>query len=485
MKKITISLLLLFISLSLVSQETILRIENKFKEKQTFSSYDDVLPIYNNSNNNLALLFIDRRKIYNYLLDGNLKKIDSISTEKRPRKYKNALGSSISNANDYRIFLTNNSKKKFAAINFSFKDRTTTISELGLNFTDTNEHFVQSISHQNKFYLITIQEYSNNLRIYSFDDNSKFTVHKIDLSSIKFMNRNYEDKLSALFFGSEITFNPTIEINKFDKNAISALEQTSDYTKMYVKNNKVTFTFDRNNEYTQILTIDLDTYKPTFRKISKIYKFKAKNSNSYIFEDKIFQVASNTKELFFIIRDYKTEQISAQYIIKKDETISFRNTPIIQYGGAYAYKRILKKSKQFLRKVSSADIGISVDKVKGKYQITLGGIKEIRSGGGMGMGFGMPIGSFGGVSMFFNPAGFAYHTYKSTKSITIKTILDSNLKHVEGDVSKNAFDLISEYQNIYDNPEKGESIFKYKDYFVLGHFNYGNQFYQLHKFINE
>jgi hypothetical protein len=483
MKKTAISFLILLISISLFSQKTILRVENNFKKKQSFSSNDDVLPIYNYNTKNLALLFIDKRKIYNYLFDENLNKIDSMSTEKRPRKYKNPLGSSIFD-NDYRVFLTDKSKEKFASIHFSFNNKTTTISELELNFTNTNEYFVQSISHQNKFYIITIEYNSNNLKVYSFDKNAKFMAHKIDLSSYKIMNRNYEDKLSAIFFSTNIGFNPSIKINKFDENSISALEQTSDYIKMYVRDNKVIFTIDNNNEYTQVLTIDLNSYKSTFRKINKIDKFKAKNSNSYLFEDKIFQVASNSNELYFIIRDYQTAELLNQYTIKKDAPISFKNSPIIQYGGAYAYKRVLTKSKQFLRKISNADIGITVDRVKNNYQVTLGGVKEINSGG-VGMGMGMPVGSFGGISMFFNPAGFAYSSYKNTKSVTIKTILDNNFKHIEGTISKNAYDLLKEYQDSYDNPKKGETLFKYKGYFIFGHYNYSNLFYQLHKFINE
>ena len=491
MKKKVISLLFFLINFFLFSQETILRIENNFKEQKTTSSYDEVLSIFNENNNNLALLFIDKRKIYNYLFDENFNIIDSISTDKRPRKYKNALGSSITNSNEYRIFLTNKSKKKFATINFSFKDKTTTISELKLNFTNTNERLVQSISSQNKFYIITIQDFSNNIRIYSFDEKAKATEHLIDLSSFKVMNKDYGDKLSALFFFSSLNGSTSnININKFDDNSINSLVQTSDDVKMYVKNNNVIFTFDMNNEYTLALTINLNTYKGTFKKINKIYNFKAKNSNSYLFEDKLFQIASNSEKLYFIIRDFKSEDVLNQYVINKYEPISFKNTPIVQSEKSYTNKIKFQNTKQFLRKISKSNIGISIAKIKNKYQITLGAIKKIISNeGNFGMGFITPdvnIRSFAPTNIaFFNPTNIAYNTYQNTKSITIKTILDKDLKHVKGGVSKNAFDLLSKYQDVYDNPKKGEAIFKYKNYYIFGHFNYGNRFYQLHKFINE
>ena len=485
MKKKTISLLFILIYFNLFSQETVLRIENTFKKQQPKSSYDEVLTIFNEKNKNLALFFIDKRKIYNYLFDENFNRIDSLYTEKRPRKYKNALGSSITNTNEYQVFLTNKSKNKFATIKFSFKDKTTTISELKLNLTNTSERFVQSISHQNKFYIITIQDYSNNLRIYSFDEKAKATEHLIDLSSFRVMNNDYGDKLSALFSFSSLN-GLNININKFDDNSISSLEQTSDDVKMYVSNNKVILTFDMDNEYTLALTINLDTYIGVFKNFNKIYKFKAKTSNSYLFEDKLFQVASNSEKLFFIIRDFKSEEVLNQYVIDKNKPISFKNTPIIQSVKSYTNKIKLKNTKQFLRKILKSNIGISVDVIKNKYQITLGAIKKIRSNGGaMGMGFGIPNANFVSSSNFFNTTKIAYKAYRNTKSITIKTILDKNLKHVKGHVSKNAFDLLNEYQENYDNPKKGETIFKYKNYYIFGHFNYGNRFYQLHKFINE
>lgn len=480
MKNIILALFCILIA-SVYSQETVFKFTNSYKSN-TFTSHDEVLPIVNSKNNDISIMFIDKRKIYGYLIDETHKIIDSLSTEKRPRKYKIALGNSISKNNDYSIYLTNNAKSKFASINFSYKEKKTTITELDLKFTD--ENLVQSVSVNNNFYLISVKA-NNQLNIYSFDE-KVVKKHSIDLSSMKFMGRNMELTLGSSFNYSFNNFNTSININKLDENSINALEQTSGYTKMYVRDNQVIFTFDKNNDYTQILTIDLKTYKATFKKVNKIYKFKAKNSNSYLFEDKIFQVSSNSKKLFFLIKDYKTADILAQYTINIDEPILFKNTPIIQYGGAYANKRILKKTKQYLRKVATANIGIAVNRINNKYLITLGGYKEIKTGGaGMGMGFGIPMGSFGGVSIFFNPAGFAYNSYSRTKSVSFKTLLDTKFEHLKESLPENAFDLIKNYQDNYDNPQKGESIFKYKEYYILGHYNFGNQFYQLHKFINE
>ena len=105
------------------------------------------------------------------------------------------------------------------------------------------------------------------------------------------MDKKTKENLSNQFI---ITgFNPEIKLNKFEENSINSLEDTSKYNKLYIKGTKLIFTFDKNNNFTQILTIDLNTYKHSYKRINKIGKniFNAKKSNSYLFEDKIFSPA--------------------------------------------------------------------------------------------------------------------------------------------------------------------------------------------------
>lgn len=481
-----ISILVFFTSFS---QKTLAKFSNGYSSKfQTFISYDEVLPIVNKKNDEFSLLFIGKRKIHGYLFDDNFNKIDSLTIGKRPRKYKETIGSSISLNNDYRIFLMNNNKRKFAVINFSFKDKKPTISELDLKFKFGKEVFIQSINLDNKFYLLTKEPYSSIINIYSFDEYANYKKHIIDLSEYEFLSKKGVREFDY-FLPSHSSFDSTTaKLHKFDENSINSLDQTSNYTKMYIQNNHLVFTLDDNNEFTQIIDINLTDYHHSFKKINKIDGFKAKNSNSYLFKNKIFQVASTSKEMYFIIRDFNTGDILKQYSIKNDEPISFKNTDIIQYGGAYANKRVLKNTKQYLRKVANSNIGVTVDEIDEKYYITIGGFKEIKSGGGgmmmdgMPMPMGFPIISLGSATMFFNPIMTAYGSYTKTKSVNIKTILDEKFNHLEGNIQGNAFDKIDKFIDEGDYPEEGQIMYKYKNYYILGHNTRYNPYYKLRKF---
>ena len=184
---------------------------------------------------------------------------------------------------------------------------------------------------------------------------------------------------------------------------------------------------------------------PNYKRIDKYLSsdnFKVKNSNSYIFNQNIYQASSNKEQLFLTIKEIATNKILKQYKIEKDKPISFANTPIVQNGGMYINRRILKKTKQFLRKISTSNIGISVNKFGDNYQLTLGGVSEISANGMMsgmgGMMGGIPIAGFGNLTLFFNPTAFAFNSYKDTRSVAIKSVLDPNFEHLKGVIKENA-----------------------------------------------
>src|SRR5690606_15640921 len=125
------------------------------------------------------------------------------------------------------------------------------------------------------------------------------------------------------------------------------------------------------------------------------------------------QIASSKDEMRFLINDLSGVLIT-DYFVKRDASISFKNTPIIQEGATavpFVNRRELEESSKYLRKITSGDLGITVLKQDNHFYITLGGYKEVNnSGGGMMM--------TGGVStvgpthvMVMNPTFYSYNAY--------------------------------------------------------------------------
>lgn len=473
----------------LVAQEKLVEFKNDLDDSKY--SVKEVIPVVNQQNNNVSLFFMNTKQVYGYLLNDSFKVLKKLKSEDRRRKYNTIIGYSIKDSLNYNLYLTNNKNNKFAGINFSFNGGNSMLNEF--EFQNSNERFVQTVTINNTCYLISILTESSVLKIYKLNDVNVTSPYSIDFSKEFFLGRdNDKTTLYNLFnIKSNGTYTGT-ETNKIDDDIPNSIEMVSEEKKLYVRDNNLVFTFDNNRDVTQILTINPVDYSysiQSFQKPLPKVKLSQKKSNSFISDNKIFTITSTNDSLSFKVQDFKSRTILKEFLVNKEDSITFKNTPIIQEGGVYDKYRELESSQKFLRKLTSANLGISAYKQKNDYLITIGSEKEIKAGGGgmmmpMGGGFGgIPIASFGSTNVFFNPTYFAYNSYSTTKSVHIKSIFDLDFNHVKGAIKDNAFDKI---KNESDKGylESGKTIFKYKNYFVLGNYTQKSQIYILKKFID-
>lgn len=475
MKKIYLSIIIYLIFSSVFSQEKIATFKNHLKTNGT--NIKDVIPIVNNENDELAMFIVDAKKVYAYKLNNKFKVTDQLSSETKKRKYKVLLGSSI-NENDYRIFLSNKEKNKYASINFSFTNKKTVMNEFVF---PKEEVFIQTITHLNKFYLFAASDITGELYLYSFDQQGNPKKNVININDSMLVDeKNNLIKITDLLLESNTGF-------IIEKNTPNSIESVSESKKMYIKDDNIVITFDNHKKITQVISINIKTkklIKKTFNKPLKNIKSRKKKTNSFFYDDYIILIAG-TKEVFSMhILDYDTNKLLKEYSVSKDENISFKNSPIIQKGGSYYNShRELKKTKQFLRKITSQKIGLSIIKNKNNnYQFTIGGYAKQASGGMMMGGGGIPMANFGDATMSFNPTMLAYNSFKNTKSTKIECVFNQNFEHVKNvEVKENIFEKIKKNPNPY---KAAQTVFKYKDYFIKGDSSSFGKMYTLRKFTN-
>lgn len=485
LKKIAISLGFL-LTLNSYSQEELITFKNTLKTSGSFLK--DIFPIVNEKNDDVSLFLVDAKYIYGYLLNDKFEIISKLESEDRSRMFKTIIGHSIKNNNEYRIFLTNKKHDKFSIINFSYSSNESSIKEFDLE--KENEKFVQSVSVQNKFYLISIIKYTSIFKVYSFDDEGNYSINIVDFASNNFIDK--KGKMVVLYdlMPGLYSTNSLIDIKKVDEKIPTSIEIASEFVKLYVKNSDVIFSFDQNSNKSQVVIFNIDTFEKKVKNFTKpleLTKSNQKKTNSFINEENIFLITSTDEELVFRIQNFESEDLIKEYTVNVNDTIYFKNSPIIQEDGAYDSYREIDRTKKFLRKITSGNVGISVNSYSNGYKIVLGGKKEIRGGGGamMPMGFGMPIASLGGgVSVFFNPVNFAYNSYANTKSTYINCLFDHSLNHIEGDFPKNEFDKIKDFIEDGNPSSIGETVFKHKNYYIKGVYFLESEEYRLRKFSN-
>ncbi len=471
---------LLTCSLTLIaySQDEIGSFQNSLKTSS--SNIKDVIPIVNQETGELAMFIADAKNVYGYKLDESFNVQAKLSSAEKRRKYKLLIGSSASANGDYLVFLSNKNKQKFLCLNFSFDSQKTTEKEF--TFQEKKESLLQTVSINNKFYIFSFHTLKAKVFLYTFDDKGDPSRRELDFSEFKFANN------LGKTVGFKTMVAPTSNkgtLSKFFENDPQSIESVSVLKKMYIRDGKVIFTFDQNKSYTQVATVDLNTFEletKQFLKPLSNMPTSGKRTNSYLNGDYIF-LSAGTKERYVLkILDYETAAVVNSYSIYKDKPIDFKNTPIIQEGGAYASYRELEKTKKFLRKINQGKIGISVLKRDSGYELTLGGFKPTGGGGPFFMpGFGLPIASMGNVTVFFNPTALAYNSYSATKSTRIECLFDQDFNHMQGEIQDNAFDIMGDYESPV---EKAETVFKYLDFYVKGLYDGRTKTYTFRKFTN-
>ncbi|MDP5107064.1 MAG: hypothetical protein NWQ31_12940 [Polaribacter sp.] len=451
--KYFLKVIILCISITTFSQETVLSFKNDLKTSS--SDIKDVIPVVNSETDEIAFFVADAKNVYGYKIDANFKVLEKITSEEKRRKYKVLIGSSASKNDSYRVFLTNKNQTDFAFVNFSFKEGSTSFKEFSI---DQNETFLQTVNSKNQFYLISGSTLKNELYIYTFDEDGNPLKNNIDISSLIFISSRGKNAklLSLLVTGDDLT--------KFEENTPNSIELTSQETKMFVREDSFFITLDHHKMFTQVLEINLNTFKADSFQFNKpSLGEKAKRTNSYVNGKNIFTIAVTKDEFSVEILNFETGDLLKEYSANKNDSITFKNTAIIQEGGMYDSYRELGKTNRFLRRISKGNSGISARKVNNQYHVIIGGYIVQKSNAGMMMPFGgIPIGSIGSATVFFNPAQIAFNSFSNNKTTRIESLLDENFNHLEGEIKENAFDKMKDFKS----NNKGSTVFKYKDFYI-------------------
>ncbi|MFD0931789.1 hypothetical protein ACFQ0R_04165 [Psychroflexus salinarum] len=399
--------------------------------------------------------------------------VNRITSEGLKRKYKEIIGHIIKN-NKLLLIQKNDKGNKFAYIQYDFTTGKTKEAEYDIE--KRTDRFVESYCTSDRCIIYTIDISNNNsLKKWEYKIDGKSSVKEIFLTKQLRMSGIKDNYLSSYIIEAK-GFTSNIDLVKVNNKIPNNIEITANPNKMYEYENGFVWTLDGDLEHTILLNFDYPEFEP---KVRIIKKSRLKNewggkSNSFLFEDKIAQVMSNNKELIVDIKSIEQpEDLIKTLRVGKKEEIEFKNSQILQEGSMYSFgsTRKMEKTSKLLRKMSSQDNGISINRNKDKYHITIGGIRKQTSGGGMMMpGFGaVPMGTFGAMTVSFNPTFYAYGLYSNTGSTRIECLFDKEFNHSEGEIEKNVFDRIDDYKEVNERNIKVESITYFNNRVILGY----------------
>ncbi len=281
-----------------------------------------------------------------------------------------------------------------------------------------------------------------------------------EMSPFRLDNPNEDHKLltNQFSFNAFDPFKTTIYgITKIDNNVPNTISHTSNKSKLYQKDDNIYITVEDEKSKRTILKIlnlsDLKLITKTL-KYPEGKKENFKNFNSFIYGQYFFHIASSGDEMIFQVKSFDN-LIIKEFYVAKESTIEFKNSPIFQRGSTYSYgsgKKNLNTTKQFLRKITSSNLGISVYQENNNYQITFGSSEVIFNSGRLsnfqsrGTTFNTPGGSVFVPS--YSPTFSSFNSYGRSKDVFTNGLFDNTFNHIEGEVlENNIFDRIKEFQD--------------------------------------
>ncbi len=478
-------------SAPLIAQKQVVELDNItysnfIKEETAFS-------LSNSETGELALVIPDKRTVAAYLFNENFELTDSITAESLRIKFKDIIGYRVTDTHYTTLFATEN-KHFLGVVDFDFETGKTRTEQLDINLS--SEEVLETVTHNNRFFLLSINDDFEGLIVRELMENG--TLHKTELKinepvSIKDLltRRNKPDEVDKRK-GSVFNEPFVPEIVEIDNKNPNSLETTSKLNKLYAKDNNLILTFDNFEAFTLVYFIDLSDFSVTEKRFPQEMvdgKYLEK-SNSFLFEEKLFQIAVSDDKLILNISDFKTGDIIRSFRATKERPIIFKNTNLNQKNGMFMginEIRYLDDTAQFLRKVNNGLPGIAITQINNNYQLTIGGTQVLGGGGGgmMMAGGGVVGGAAGGmvVSIYFNPTYSSYGSYNNTKSIYIESIFDAQFNHIQGYPLENVFDKVKMYQDSFEKIS-AEEVFAHNGKLYFGYYNKKSEVYNIVEFEN-
>ncbi len=451
-----------------------------------------VLPIVDENTGNFALFFNETKTLYAYLYDQNRNNIGKFYTNELPRKYGSILGYGIKENGNYAIYSSTGSRTKFLSTAFDFKRKKAVSEEVALELD--NEIFVQGINIKNDFCIITINKKDSNLVFYNFIHGALYDRKIVDISKIIMLDKDNKPKslykllVDSAFeivnknglLGSASFKNFSFE--KIDNTIPSPMEIVSKKNKLYVTNNKLTFTLDENKDITQILTVDLNNFSCAFSTFDKPLRSAPKHgkkTNSFLFKNYLLSMALSDYGLEFQVIDFHSGKAIQKYSVSKNQKIRFSNSPIVLENSIFKRYREMEETEKLIRKVNRTNVGISLYHTTNSYEISIGGSKEVKQGLPI-VSTGSTIDSFGNSLPSSTFSNYAY--FEGQKSIYTTGLFNLNFEHIEGDLQPTIFDKIDDFKSSRRKKPYTETIFKYDDHLIWGEYNSTKNAYVLWKF---
>lgn len=370
------------------------------------------------------------------------------------------IGHSFSEDGNPTLYWSSEGFRNILIVKYNLKNKT--YKTLNFKSPFSNQYVITQFQKDNLFYILTIEKFEQALIVYTFR-NEKVEQKIFDFSSFKFQEKNTQ----FVTFNQLIWANPIEKIKVDDYNPVF---KSTKKNKVYMMKDHIILTLDHNPKKTQVFDIDLESHDLNEKNfIQPIIQEPKAISNSFYQDGKLYQINASESELLLDIKDYNANQIIKSVKVSKNDTIRFKNSPlVIQKNNEKPTE--LKKTKKFLQHLFRLDIGLSVFKNEQNTFITIVGTPKIEDTDNLSY-----------LDNTFFEWNFPSPTH--SESVYFESVLDRNFEFVQQEEKPLAIDNIFYFLSI-NKKATSTNILKFKDYYILGYYDNTTKQYIMRKFTD-
>lgn len=431
------------------------------------------------NNNESTLFMVDKNKVYANKLDVRMQLKDTFSSTKPEEDYKKMIGA-IETENVVTLFWSSEDFTSILAQSFNFKEHNVALESIP--YDAASEKLIHFFSENQKFYILSSSKKFNELKLTVIDENKISTEKRINISEL---SSNAIKNLKSLELNE--TSENSISAEKIDSNSYTFYTESAKKNKCYSNGKNIFLTFDSDKEASLLITIDLNSFSITEKKIEKpiLSNNQELKSNSFLIDDKLLLVCFNTKDIIISVKDFNNNLLKQFSSLTNDfNAVEYITEREIGVSNAHT------KREKFLKSLND-EFGISCYKVNNTYQISIGKPETLilpeeqrnfyaTIGGGMGGFIGALIGS---LIDYSNSTKKNFTSFMSNGRSYFNYTINDSFIHIN-----NRHDQIAAEKLRYflreSNPGIGQIFYKVDNINYFGYYSNTEKRYFIRKFID-
>lgn len=384
--------ILLFISLQSFSQE--IRLDQKNWKGNKIN-----LHAFSNQSKTLSAVFLHKTdSITGYLFDDKLKIAREFSA--KPGIDEKIIGGFI-DEDKTGVILKSNYEQKFHTIVFHKDNKTPSHYLIAPDLK--GKKVLGNINAGNKFYYVLAKKNEPIISILAFNAAGEAIPTDFDLG--KALNTKLSSNDLWMALSKSKGFSNTVDVAIVQDGLECDVDVANAPNKLYHRRDSLLLLMDGTEGKTQIFTLNMADKMASYRTINRKLQeplvtagsYESTSFNSYLIDNTLYYLHASTKKLNLIANDFHSGVEKENYVTEANDSITYKNTPIIQEGSSYFSDEVreLTKTKQLLRKITSGRAVLTGTRNHyNEHELTIGAYKEVTGGGGAPMMMGG--GGFGG-----------------------------------------------------------------------------------------